>query len=140
MVKGLNALSNFLFKKNKIGTMKMKVLVVDDDEVLGALIKAMINNDGCCSVNTARDGQEGYLSYLRFRPDIIITDIEMPKINGLEMVSAIRAHDPEVRIIYMSGDLDRFWSLLEEEKNKYQARLLHKPFSRSELTGLLSEA
>jgi YesN/AraC family two-component response regulator len=120
--------------------MKMNVLIVDDDEVLGALIKAMIKNDGYYSVNTARDGQEGYLSYLHFRPDIIITDIEMPRINGLEMVSAIRALDPKVRIIYMSGDLDRFWSLLEEEKNKYQARFLQKPFSRSELTGLLSEA
>ena len=117
----------------------MKVLIVDDEEVLGVLIKAMIEKDSYYSVNTAKDGQEGYLAYLRFRPDIIITDIEMPRKNGLEMVSAIRAHDPEVKIIYMSGDLDRFWSLLEKEKNEYQARFLKKPFSRSELTRLLSE-
>lgn len=119
--------------------MNVKVLIVDDEEVLGALIKAMIEEDGYDRVDTARDGQEGYLSYLRFRPDIIITDIEMPRKNGLEMVSAIRAHDPEVRIIYMSGNMDRFWSLLEEEKNKYQARVLKKPFSRAELARLLSE-
>jgi len=117
----------------------MKVLIVDDDEAMGALIKAMIEVEGYYRVNTARDGLDGYLSYLRFRPDIIITDIEMPRKNGIEMVSAIRAHDPEVRIIYMSGDLDRFWSLLEEEKNKYQARFLKKPFSLSELARLLSE-
>jgi len=117
----------------------MKVLIVDDNEAMRALIKAMIEVEGYSRVNTARDGLDGYLSYLRFRPDIIITDIEMPRKNGIEMVSAIRAHDPEVRIIYMSGDLDRFWPLLEEEKNKYQARVLKKPFSRAELARLLSE-
>ena len=117
----------------------MKVLIVDNDEEPGALIKAMIEKDGYYRVNTARDGQEGYLAYLHFRPNIIITDIEMPRKNGIEMVRAIRAHDPEIRIIYMSGALDRFWPLLEKEKNEYQARFLKKPFSRSELARLLSE-
>ena len=120
--------------------MKVKVLVVDDDEALRALMKTILEKDGYYRVETARDGQEGYLTYLHFQPDIIITDIEMPRKNGLEMVRAIRAHDPEIRIIYMSCDLDRFWSLLEEEKNEYRARFLKKPFSRFELAKLLSES
>jgi YesN/AraC family two-component response regulator len=131
--------ATFPLKEEETGTMNMKVLIVDDDEGLGALIKAMIERDGCYTIRTAGDGQEGYLTYLLFQPDIIITDIEMPRKTGLQMVTAIRAYDPKVRIIYMSGDLDRFWSLLEKEKNQYQARFLRKPFSRSELTTLLSE-
>ncbi|HPD61257.1 MAG TPA: response regulator [Thermodesulfobacteriota bacterium] len=117
----------------------MKVLIVDDDELLGALIRAMIEKDGAYKVTTARDGEEGYLAYLHFRPNIIITDIEMPRKNGLEMVKAIRAHDPEVKIIYMSGDVERLLSLRKKEKNEYPARFLKKPFSRFELTRLLSE-
>ncbi|WAC07474.1 MAG: response regulator [Thermodesulfobacteriota bacterium] len=117
----------------------MKVLIVDDDEVLGALIRAMLERESNYRVNTAKDGQEGYLTYLYFQPKIIITDIEMPIKNGLEMVRDIRVHDSDVRIIYMSGDIDRFWSLLENEKTKYQAGFLKKPFSRFELARLLSE-
>jgi len=63
----------------------------------------------------------------------------MPGKNGLEMVWDIRNHDPWIKTIYMSADLNRFRSLLEDEKEEYQASFLTKPFSRFELLGLLSE-
>jgi len=49
----------------------------------------------------------------------------------------IRCHDPRVRTLYMSGDINQYWSLLEEEKNKYQVGVLKKPFSKDQLISLL---
>jgi DNA-binding NtrC family response regulator len=45
----------------------------------------------------------------------------------------IRMHDPKVKTIYMSGNLNEFYTLLEEEKKKFPIRFLDKPFSREEL-------
>jgi len=78
------------------------------------------------------------LIYLLFKPDLVITDIQMPEKNGLELMTHIRMHNPIVRTIYMSGDLGRFRCQLEEEKKKFPVNLLEKPFSKIELMRLLS--
>jgi len=87
----------------------------------------------------AGDGLDGYASYLRFRPEVVITDLHMPGANGIELMNNIRKQDPGVKTIYMSGDMPRFFPLLYEEKRKYPVRLLRKPFSREELLNLLTE-
>lgn len=87
----------------------------------------------------AGDGAAGYGTYLFFRPDLIITDIEMPEQDGLEMMAHVRKHNSGMRVIYMSANLDRFRSQLEEEKKRYQVGFLQKPFSRLELMRLISE-
>jgi CheY-like chemotaxis protein len=97
----------------------------------------MLEDEGY-QVRSAKDGHEGYLSYLLFKPDLVLTDIQMPEKNGLELMTHIRSHNPMVRTIYMSADLGRFRCQLEEERNKYPVTLLEKPFSRVELMRLLS--
>ncbi len=86
----------------------------------------------------AGDGATGYGTYLLFRPDLIITDIEMPEKDGLEMMAHVRKHNPGMRVIYMSANLDRFRSQLEEEKKRYEVGFLQKPFSKMQLMGLIS--
>jgi DNA-binding NtrC family response regulator len=88
---------------------------------------------------SAKDGREGYFSYLLFRPDVVMTDLRMPVTNGLELMKQIRRHDPGVKTVYMSADPSPFKLLLEEEKRRYPVTILQKPFSRGELVGLLSE-
>jgi DNA-binding NtrC family response regulator len=105
-----------------------KVLVVDDNRLLASLIQEVLEDDGF-EVRSANDGIAGYSAYLQFKPDIVITDIQMPRENGLEMMGHIRAHDPMIRTIYMSGDIDPYRPYLKEEKKKYQASFFEKPFS-----------
>ena len=90
-------------------------------------------------IRLARDGQDGFLAYLVFRADVVITDIHMPERDGLELMRLIRAYDPWVTAIYMSCDLNRFRSLLEDEKARYRVSLLQKPFTKGELVRLLSQ-
>lgn len=117
---------------------KKKVLVVEDSKGL-AFIMQMVLQAGGFDVRTANDGWDGFFTYLTFSPDLVITDIDMPRENGLEMMKRIRVQNPEVRTIYMSGELTWFWPLLEEERKKYGVSFLEKPFSRIELLRLVSE-
>ncbi|MDP1991562.1 MAG: response regulator [Syntrophales bacterium] len=111
----------------------MKVLVVDDNLFLASIIQEILEGEGC-EVITAKDGNNGYSAYLLFEPDLIITDIQMPGKNGLEMMKCIRTHNPVIQTIYMSGDISSYRvSLLEEEK-KYPVSFFEKPFSLKRLT------
>ena len=116
---------------------EMKILIVDDNQELAWAIQLMLENEGF-EVRSAKDGQDGYWAFLEFKPDLVITDIQMPGGNGLELMEDIRTLNPTVRTIYMSGDLNSFWSPLEEEKKRYPVSLLEKPFSKGELMGLVS--
>ena len=115
----------------------MKILVVDDNEYIAFTLRMMLEDEGF-EVISAKDSQDGYSTLLAFKPDLVITDIQMPGENGLELMEHIRRHNPTVRTIYMSGDLESFLPPLEEEKKKYPVSLLEKPFSKGELMGLLS--
>ena len=114
----------------------MRALVVDDNETLAHVIKGALEDNGL-EVISAKDGLDGYDAYVRFEPDFVITDIHMPRANGLEMMEHIRAHNPMVKTIYMSGDMDSFRPALEREKSQYSVSILKKPFSMMSLTNLV---
>ena len=118
---------------------EMKILIVDDNQDLAFLIKCMLEDEGY-EVRSAENGRAGYSAYLLFNPDLVLTDIQMPEKNGLELMKEIRFHNPGVRTIYMSGDLSQYEPPLEEEKEKYHVGVLEKPFSKHELISLLSRS
>ena len=124
----------FLFDVKKF----TKVLIVDDNEPLSVILREMLEDEGF-EVITAGDGDSGYLAYLFFKPDLVITDIQMPQRNGLELMRHIRRHDPRMKAIYMSADPGRFRTLLEEEEKRFRICLLEKPFSKVELMRLISK-
>ncbi len=117
----------------------MKILIVDDNQDLAFLIKWMLEDEGY-EVRSAKNGTDGYSAYLLFNPDLVLTDIQMPEKNGLELIREIRRDNPEVRTIYMSGDISQYGPPLEEEREKYHAGILEKPFSRNELISLLARS
>jgi two-component system chemotaxis response regulator CheY len=127
------------FRANQRIDFIMKVLVVDDNHLLASLICEVLEQEGC-EVMTAKDGIDGYSFYLRFEPDLIITDIQMPRRNGLEMMKCIRTHDPTIPTIYMSGDKCFYRSSLLEEEKKYSVSFLEKPFPLRHLMQVVSRS
>ena len=113
-------------------------MVVDDNLPLASLLQMMLEEEGY-EVQFAGNGLEAYANYLLFRPEVVITDLHMPKANGMELMKNIRKQDPGVKTIYMSGDMRPFSPLLDEEKNRYPVSLLPKPFSKEELLNLLTK-
>ena len=116
----------------------MKVLVVDDNKAMTTIIQTMIEKKNH-RVITANDGENGYSAYLQFKPDLVLTDIQMPRKNGFELMTRIRSHNPSIMGIYMTGDPDRFLPRLKKEQNRHQVDFICKPFTLSELSMVLSK-
>lgn len=76
---------------------KLKLLVVDDDKITTNILLKMLDNDQR-EVMLANSGKEGLEMYEAFCPDIVLSDINMPGMNGLEMIRNIRAMDNQVKI------------------------------------------
>lgn len=110
----------------------MKVLVVDDNRALASTIRDILEDDGI-EVMSANDGVDGYSVYLTFRPDMVITDIQMPRRSGVEMMHRIRIHNPMIKTVYMSGNMNSIRPFLFDEAKKYPVRFFEKPFSLESL-------
>jgi two-component system response regulator ChvI len=113
------------------------VLVVEDDESLAQVLALALCAEGF-EARTARDGIHGYNCYSHHPTDWVVTDIQMPQLDGIGMMQCIRAINPKVRTVYMSGAVDEYWGPLERETKEFAAKVLRKPFSRSHLIEQLS--
>jgi len=116
----------------------IKILVIDDNLEMASVLQELLEIEGY-RVTMAGDANDGYMAYLHFRPDLVITDIQMPGRNGFELMEKIRTHDPKMKTIYMSAAAVQFQPLLENEKRWYQSDFLAKPFARAELMSLVSK-
>jgi len=87
---------------------------------------------------TARDGLEGYSSYYQHQAGTIVTDINMPELDGFEMMRCIRSINPRARAIYMSGAPEQYRRTLVSEAQNFDATVLRKPFKEVELLKLIA--
>jgi CheY-like chemotaxis protein len=84
-------------------TFVARILVVDDDKTVRLLLRTILEHRGHAVVE-AENGAEG-LQYYRAAPaDLVITDIQMPVMDGLQMIKALRGVFPTAKIIAMSGE------------------------------------
>ncbi len=82
---------------------RIRVLIVDDHAIIRDGIRALLQlSDDMEVVGEAADGREAIDSCRRLRPDIVLMDIAMPGLGGLEATLAIRKEMPDVRIIVLS--------------------------------------
>ena len=105
-----------------------KILVVEDDQNLRLTLTELLRLQGFVVV-AARDGDEGYLQALAHQPDLVITDLQMPILDGTELVRLIRHERGKlsgVPIIVLSANLSEF--TLTEKKNTEIDRYLDKSF------------
>jgi DNA-binding NarL/FixJ family response regulator len=85
---------------------KVRVLVADDHEVMRLGIRNLLElRPGWSVCAEANNGQEAVEKTLQYRPDVIIMDITMPVMNGLEAVSQITKKEPKIPVILFSLNL-----------------------------------
>src|SRR4030095_13923671 len=80
-----------------------RVLVVDDSAVDRRFVGGLLSKSGRYQVDFAEDGSQALSQMRQAPPDLIVTDLQMPNRNGLELVAAVRMHHPDVPIILMTG-------------------------------------
>jgi CheY-like chemotaxis protein len=83
-----------------------RILVVDDDKAIRLLLRAVLERRGYAVVE-AGNGDEGLRCYQAEPTDLVITDIQMPVMDGLQMIRELRCAFPEAKIIAISGEKGR---------------------------------
>lgn len=109
------------------------ILIIDDDTTIREVLRQILERAGY-EVMEASDGREGLNLYRERQADLIITDIVMPKKDGLETITDLRVEFPGSKIIAISGGgrLDPK-PYLELAEGFGADRLLTKPFGHEEL-------
>jgi excisionase family DNA binding protein len=107
---------------------KRKVLLVDDDNDLVALMTRVIDEDGRFEVRVASNGFDAGMMVKEYRPDIIVLDVMLPDINGKEVCHRVRADTTleDVRILCISGMVEE--DKIQELRLSGADEFLHKPF------------
>ena len=114
----------------------MRVLLADDHVLFRDGVRSLLEARGIKVVGEANDGQEAVEAALRLRPDVVLMDITMPRMDGLEATRLIKARLPEVKIVMLTvSDDDR--SLFEAIKSGAQGYLL-KNLQAEEFFAMLS--
>ena len=80
-----------------------KILIVDDATFMRMLIKKTLTENGFSDLHEAADGQIAVTKYEELKPDLVIMDITMPYMNGLDALRVIREKDPDAVIIICSA-------------------------------------
>ena len=83
----------------------MRVLVVEDEEMIrkGIVLATDWQSLGCVVVGEAANGEEGIAQAEKCRPSLIITDLKMPKMDGLEMIAKLREAGCDAYIIILTA-------------------------------------
>jgi DNA-binding response OmpR family regulator len=113
------------------------ILYIEDDEgvrnINSRFLSRMFNE-----LYEARDGEEGYELYKKFHPDIILTDINMPKLDGISLTKRIRKEDPTTKIIISTAFSDKSY-LIEAIELKLEKYII-KPLTNRNLIPALTKA
>lgn len=118
----------------------MKLLIVDDEELTREGLISSINWDrfGITEIYQADDGIHGLSLAKKHCPEIILCDVRMPRMTGIEMMEKIQAIAPETAAIFMSGYSDKEY--LKAAIKLQAINYVEKPLNISEIEDALSEA
>jgi DNA-binding NarL/FixJ family response regulator len=83
--------------------MSKSVLIVDDSDVVRSIVRIFLETlEGCIVVGEARNGVDAIVQAQELRPDLIVIDLAMPRMNGVEAASVIKKIMPKSRIVLFS--------------------------------------
>jgi CheY-like chemotaxis protein len=116
---------------------RLRVLVVDDQAAVCDVVADTVRYAGHDVVATSSDGVEAVARAGELKPDLVIMDVLMPRMNGVEAMRAMLAAGSTKRVILMSGEYRSAGHSREEFVGQGAAGFLEKPFDVNALFALL---
>jgi two-component system response regulator FlrC len=116
--------------------MTQPVMVVDDEPMVRQCLASAVKEWGR-EVITAGDGEEAFLKFREYHPSVVLTDLRMPKMDGLALIRSIKRTNPQTPMVLMTG----FWSedLVTQALREGASRVLPKPVPFADLDALLED-
>lgn len=109
-----------------------RILVVDDEPFIRTLLHRVLTRDGF-QVDVASDGPEALRIATQNPPDLLLTDVDMPLMNGPALAAQIQQDWPHTTVLFISGSCSQ--CLHEAGIHRMSNQFLSKPFSNRELLG-----
>jgi DNA-binding NarL/FixJ family response regulator len=81
---------------------KIRVLLADDHGEMLEHVSKLLSADGCTVVGTASDGQAAIAAAAKLRPDVVVLDISMPILNGIQAAEHMKEADPSIKIVFLT--------------------------------------
>ena len=107
-----------------------KVLIVDDSKFSRDSIRKRLEALGYEVIGEAVDGVDGLQKYVELKPTLIVTDIEMPNLNGVSMIKELRKTDIEIKIVVVTSMVN---AQVLQEVTKQKASVVKKPIKEQRL-------
>jgi len=115
-----------------------RILIMDDDELIIKMLRMALENRGY-DVIAATNGREGVRLYGTTPVDLVISDILMPEMDGIEALKALRQRNPELKLIAVSGGGKRLkMDLLKVARILGATATFEKPYNIQELLATVS--
>ncbi len=112
----------------------LKILLIDDEPEILDCLSAALALKGFTSKQFC-DPREAIETYKREKFDVVITDFKMSEMNGIDVVEALRAHDPNACVIIISGYAENYKAEMEENEGVYT--VFQKPMELRKLLDTL---
>ncbi|HUL50139.1 MAG TPA: sigma-54 dependent transcriptional regulator [Gemmatimonadales bacterium] len=113
------------------------ILIVDDEQGILDTLRILLKNEGF-DVTTAQGGKAGMEQLKASAPDLVLTDIKMPGVTGLEILAAVKDQDPETPVILMTAQASLQSAI--QAVNEGAFHYVQKPFSNDEIVALCRRA
>ena len=117
---------------------EIRILVVDDDEPVRTTIKSLLEDTGFYSVQTAQDG-EAAINLLKLQTfDLLITDYNMPKMNGYELYKRCKFISSKLPVLFITGN-NFNEEVIEKIKSQGNVDYIYKPFHAANLINTVKQ-
>jgi len=113
-----------------MNTGSQKILVVDDDDTIRGIVSKMLCRLGY-AVLSADSGEKGLAFFFRNKFDLVMTDFNMPGMDGIDLAYYIKEKSPATQVVLMTGDDKEV--ILSKIKGTAVAKALFKPFTLVEM-------
>src|SRR5437762_5469307 len=113
------------------------MLVIDDEQGILETLRILLKNEGF-DVTIAQGGKAGLEQLKNSAPDIVLTDLKMPGVTGIEILSAVRSQDPETPVILMTAQASLQTAI--QAVNEGAFYYIQKPFSNDDMIAICRRA
>jgi DNA-binding NtrC family response regulator len=120
-----------------IDTQRANVLVIDDESSILESLRILLRNEGF-TPHIAQGGRQGLEQIASLSPDIVLTDVRMPNVDGIEVLSAARRQDPAIPVILMTAQATLQSAV--QAVNEGAFYYIQKPFRNDDLIAILRRA